>query len=239
MSAIQQFEYKLKTLYKDFFNELNIDTATGKVHNHHVKFPTYPYIGSKYGITKKKILFVGLDLGADEMEGIQSFEKRRNAIEEGKIKELNPHIAGTYVTTLFLLKEEKNWEESWESIKNLKSCQIALREGYDALPKENPLSFIALTNYYKFVTCDRQNRASGKDRKHLDKKREDKLFFNEIKILNPDIIVFQSTRFKNNKRVIDFLKKENKNYHIGPHPSYRGKREPEHLMSLYGSCKDS
>ena len=229
---VKSIKKELLRIYDDFFKSMNIDKETGILKNlpekDCLKFQTYPYIGSKYG-QSKKILFVGLDIGADEkIQGIQNFEERRKAIEEVDVSEHNPHIAGTYVCALYFIKEEKNWQDYWNKIKNAKTCNQALKEK-ENLPKEDPLSYVALTNYFKFVTPKRRNRGHGKDRRHIDKEIENRLFLREVEVFDPDMIIFQSKSFEQ-LEIIPDLYKTTKTILIGPHPAYRGKREPEYFI---------
>ena len=226
-----KLETKLKDIYNDFFKNLEINIDTGLLHRlgdifRGKKFPTYPFIGSNYG-KSKRILFVGLDIGSDEKPGVlQSFEERRARIEEKPIKDHNPHIAGTYITALYFLKDSLGWQTYWHGIKGFPTCQQALRKG-KAFPSHNPLSYVALTNFHKFVSVNRKTKAGSKDRKFLDKKVEMDLFFKEIEIFDPDLLIFQSTRFGKKNQLQTKLLKLNQTGYGGPHPAYRGERKPD------------
>lgn len=229
-----KMQNKLLNHYKLLFEKFQINKDTGLLEkNIPLKFPTYPYIGSKYG-NSKKILVVGLDLGSDKEKpsGIQSFEERRQAIEEKIISKHNPHIAGTYFTALFFLQDNLNWHDSWNKLKNISTCQKALKY-QDKLPPTNPLSYIALTNYYKFVTKNRKNRRGGLNRKHLDEEFELNFFIEEVKIFDPDIIIFQSTSFNHKDNLLFKLLELKRDVCIGPHPAYWGKKEPEYFILRY------
>jgi len=221
---------ELKIKYQELFKKFEIDEKTGCFKNiPNIKFPTFPYIGSKYGFSKK-ILIVGLDIGSDEkIGGIQSFEERRKAIEDKPVSKHNPHIAGTYFTALFFLKDSLNMEDYWNKLKNTFSCQKALQK-QENLIYSNPLSYVALTNYYKFVSINRKNRTGGENRIHLDQNIELNFFIEEVKIFNPDIIIFQSNSFKYKKSLLKNLLDMGKSIYIGPHPAYRGKREPDYFV---------
>lgn len=220
----------LKIKYYELFDLFNINKKNGCLNNQkNIKFPTFPFIGSKYG-NYKKILIIGLDIGSDEKTGgVQSFEERRKAIEEKSFAQHNPHIAGTYFTALFFLKDYLNFKDYWNKLKNKDSAQKALKN-QNELPGKNPLSYIALTNYYKFVSVNRKNRTGGENRVHIDKNLELNFLLEEIKILNPDIIIFQSLSFLNKRKLLNVIKEMRKTVYVGPHPSYRGKREPEHFV---------
>lgn len=211
---------ELKNKYRELFEKYEIDPTTGSLKCYpDLKFPTSPYIGSRYG-EAKKTLIVGLDIGSDETPGkFQCFDERRQAIEEKSVYEHNPHIAGTYFTALYFLKDELGWNDCWNQTKNISTCQQALKSGRD-LPTSNPLSYIALTNYYKFVTENRDNKAGGKNRKYLDKDFDQGFFVEEVEIFEPDIVIFQSTEFKHKKSVLYRLLNTRRAVYVGPHTSY-------------------
>ena len=133
------------------------------------------------------------------------------------------------------MKDELGWNDCWNKIKNISTCQKVLENGRD-LPTSNPLSYIALTNYYKFVTENRTNKTGGKNRKYLDKDFDQKKFVEEVEIFEPDIVVFQSAEFKNKKSVLERLVKTDKSIYVGFHPSYsrywkKGKQTPEYFIN--------
>ena len=228
---------KLNFIYEDFFKQIGVNKDTGLLNlNPSIKFAAYPYIGSKYG-TKIKILVVGLDIGSDEsINKIMDYNERRHIIEDKDISKYNPHIAGTYISALYFLKETMDWNSSWIKVKNISTCQKTLKKKY-LLPKDNPLSYISFTNYYKFVTINRTKRTGGENRRYLDKKLEEDLLMQEVDILKPDIIIFQGKQFFSNKynELILKLKKVTSTIFICPHPSYRGKgkREPEYFIQQF------
>ena len=92
--------------YKNFFKKFEINSTTGILKNFsNIKFITMPYIGSKFEVSKTKVLFVGMDVGKDETpDRYQDLAERNSNIEYNA--GFNPHIAGTYASALFLLKEE-------------------------------------------------------------------------------------------------------------------------------------
>ena len=224
----KELKVQLKKVYEKFFRDFGINKKTGLTGEFPDKrFACYPYIGSNYG-KSTKILIVGLDIGADG-EGIISFQKRNSSIEKKDLYNHNPHIAGTYFTALYFLKKKLGWENNWNKIKNFQTCQKILKEQKELLPEENPLSYISLTNFHKFVSVNRGDRAGSQDRKHFKKEIELGFFIDEVKVFNPDIIVCQSTGFEKKKET---LLKTGKRVFVGPHPSYRGKRkrEPEYFL---------
>jgi hypothetical protein len=216
--------------YKKFLEVLEVNKEGLLKSNQTIRFVTYPYIGSNYG-RLTRILFIGLDVGADEKRGIQTFEERRNAIEEKEIQLHNPHIAGTYICALFFLKEKLGLKTFWKQNKNKISSQHILKKIVNF--EENPLSYVSLTNYHKFVTVGRKNRTGGLDRKFVHKDYEEKLLLKEIELLEPKIIIFQSKQFltKKFKRLIYKIKKlTDSKIYIGLHPSHRGNKSPEYLI---------
>lgn len=184
-------------------------------------------------------------------EGIKSFRERREDIGGEKNGKYNPHIAGTYFLALYFLKESSDLEKSfWKKIGNKETCQRVLKNIYkiekdekNILNIENPLHYISLTNYYKFVTKDRDKKTGGKDRRYLNKSFEKDFFLEEIKEFDPEIILFQSPRFKNillknkdkEKNLINRINEINKKIkiYIGYHPANRSKRKPEGLVKSY------
>ena len=229
----KKLKVQLKKLYGKFFRDFGINKKTGLTGEFPDKrFACYPYIGSNYG-KSTKILIVSLDIGSDEDgENLISFQKRNSSIEKKDLHNHNPHIAGTYFTALYFLKKELGWENNWNKTKNFQTCQKILKEQKELLPEENPLSYISLTNFHKFVTVNRTDRAGSQDRKHFKKEIELGFFIDEVKIFSPDIIICQSTEFENNKEKKETLWETDKRVFVGPHPSYRGKgkREPEYFL---------
>ena len=235
ISTINALKEKLDLAYGCFFKQIGVNKDTGYF-TPSIKFAAYPYLGSKYGTTTK-ILIVGLDIGTDESTNkIMDYNKRRSTIEDKNISKHNPHIAGTYISALYFLKESMDWTSFWIKIKNIPTCQKALKKKY-LLPKDNPLSYISFTNYYKFVTINRTKRAGGENRKYQNKKLEENLLRQEIDILRPDIIIFQGKQFFSKKysKLLLKLKAHTTRIFIGPHPAYRGKgkREPEYFIQQF------
>lgn len=222
---------RLKDATDNFLKELKICPETGLIHGqNNMKFATFPYVGSRYG-ESERILFIGLDIGSDEKkDGVQPLEERRSAIEDKFSSKHNPHISGTYGTALFFLREEKSWQSCWEEMCKFSTFQQALKNMSQL--EENPLSFVALTNYYKFVSPNRKNKGGGKDRRDLCQDKELKLLREEIEILEPEMVIFQSKSFSK-----DFLQKSGlcglaKEIRVGPHPSWRGTRKPGDFVKL-------
>lgn len=210
---------KIIELYESFFENMSINPKTGSL-NKTLKFETYPYIGSKFETSDLRIMFVGLDIGKEELKNeIQSLDYRRSQIEADF--KFNPHIAGTYTSALFLLKDNYKWDSSWENIIKYSTSSQAtkIKQHKD---NENPLSFIALSNFFKFVDKERINRSGDKNRKFINQELETKLFINEVKILCPNIIVIQGNTTPSIQIVNEF-KGLNIKILKAPHPSNRKK----------------
>ena len=97
----------------------------------------------------------------------------------------------------------------------------------------NPLSYIALTNFYKWVTKGRRNKKGREDRMHVDGGRETDLFMEEVRLLAPDIVVFQGVdfkkpRFQQVRCSIDHLGIE---WHVLVHPSWPRRRGPKDITT--------
>lgn len=223
---------QLKENYFRFFDLFHIDKKTGNLaNNSNIKFVTMPYIGSKYQSSKEKILFVGMDVGKDETPGrFQDFTERNSNIE--KDKGFNPHIAGTYSASLYLLKEINKWETIWNDFSKFETYSKATKLVHHN-NEENPLSYVALTNLHKFVTIARENRAGDLDRKFLNKEIEENFLLEEIKLFKPDIIFFQGKL--PSVKIIDSIKEFNIRIIKALHPSNRkkGGRNPLNYVATF------
>lgn len=238
--------------YTDFFKreEFKVNSTNGILENgilrkgKKVKFATYPYIGIQYG-EKPKILFIGLEIGKDEYPvSIGSFEERCKSIgneDDYTNTRYNYHIAGTSVATAYF--SDKGILDKIENTKNYKEAICTFQKA--GMP--NPLPYVALTNFYKFVTQGKELRSDPIDRQYISnesKEYEQKLLLDEIEIFDPDIIIFQSVEFdpitKTKyqdffKKLLKQLKDQNKKIEIwvGPHPAYRGSHKPKEYLSKF------
>ncbi len=196
---LSELEFNIKKLFEDFFKDMNIDNKTGKVDGTSLRFSGYPYIGRNYVNSPIKILFIPLDTGEDERNyenTYHSINDRRNIIE-GCGLSFNPHMAGTYATALYILKEKLgiqfSWDALWEYRENHKIC-TAIKKAENILPQDL-LTYVAYENRFRFVTdgrgSEKKERQGGKDRIWVDAKREAQLLKDEIDLFSPDIIVFQ------------------------------------------------
>ncbi len=223
---------QIEIVYQKFFKEFDIDPATGILNSYpEIKFVTMPYIGSKYFISKNKILFVGMDVGKDETPGrFQDLEERNSNIECDI--NFNPHIAGTYCSALYLLKNKQDWQNVWDKFIKYDTYSQATKI-QNHKDGENPLSFVALTNLYKFVTISRANRSGSENRKFLKKELEESLLLKEIEILRPNIIVFQGKLPSSN--TIIKIREKNIEIIFAFHPSNRQKagRNPQNYILTF------
>lgn len=219
-------------LFKDNF----VDRNTGIVETDKTrKLATYPFLGSKYGKTKK-IMFIGLDMGKDETPGsIQSFEDRNENLEWSR----NNHIIGTYFTALYFLKDDFNLNNIWEEIVKNGGTFSHIYKTFRSLDGYNAIEYISLSNYYKFVTKDRKERSGNSDRKYLNQEKEEYLFLKEIEVLNPDLIIFQSLEFNKShfSKIINQLVVSNRKVYVGPHPSHRKTKVPNEFIKLLREVK--
>ncbi len=177
---------------------------------------------------------VGLDIGADKKKdaapncregcgtggAIECFECRRSSIEDKKLPHHNPHIAGTYFTAM----RYPCPVDEWEHCKGLeKSCQQVLKdeEAGGILPEFNPLSRIALTNFYKWVTTEGATMSTTLNRTHFHRQREKELFIDEVNHFKPDVVVFQGASFQASqfKGLKAAVKKAGAKWHVLFHPS--------------------
>ena len=229
----------LQEAYLRFFCDLGIHPHTGAIRLGHCtcdrRFACYPYVGSRYGQDEgTRLLLVGLDIGADKKkdtapdchEGcgtrgvIECFECRRSSIEDKKIRCHNPHIAGTYFTAMRYPRPV----EEWENCKGLeRPCQQILKEEEegDKLPKTNALSRIALTNFYKWVTTDGKDMSTTLNRTNFCREREERLLVDEVRSLEPDVVVFQGADFQKPQfaQLRNSVHEAGAEWHILYHPS--------------------
>lgn len=228
----------VEALYLRFFGDMGIDPATGTTPlQADRKFATYPYIGSKYGANPdvKRLLVVGRDIGSDETPGrLQHFEERRKAIECTPLPSLNPHIAGTYFTAVKYACPGQEWDRVRHRDQ---TCQAILKDGY-ALGS-NPLSHVALTNFYKWVTVGRRHKGGAQDCTPVDAHLERELFLEEVRLLAPHVVVFQGADFDKAqfRQVRDALTSEVE-WHVLVHPSWRGSKRPKDITQPRLSSTD-
>ena len=249
---MNQTEIQITELYKQFISELSIDPVSGilgKISNHRyvndkLRLSGYPYIGANYETAKRKILFVGLDIGIDEYRKENSYhtiESRRKVIS-GSVNgctELgyNNHISGTYAMTLYILKGLYGWEQQWDIFKRNTDNTFfkIINDNKKDLPID-VLDYVAFTNIHKFVTVCRgckleknppckttsclqgtKNRTGNDNRRWYNEKEEIDFFLKELETLNPDILYFQGSNIFSNETLIKLSDKYE--IWIANHPS--------------------
>ena len=217
---------RVESIYRKFCRQFGVNIENGVLNERtNLKFATMPYIGSNYFLARKRLLFVGMDIGKDETPGkIQSLEERRVAIECDV--NFNPHIAGTFCTALYYLKTEYDWEDVWDKFSSYPTYSQATKVQHHK-DGENPISFVALTNLHKFVTIDRENRTGDVDRKFLEKEVEESWLLKEIKLLRPDIVFLQSKTMQLSPDTIQQVKDSNVRLLRTQHPAFRPKTKGE------------
>lgn len=230
-------------------NGINIDQQTGIWKNapgdKELRFATMPYIGSNYQHAKIKILFVGMDIGRDEGgldcgNTIVNFDYRRECFASTKpitfpIKAANAHTSGTIVAALHTLKD--SYPEYYSFIKdraNIQNRSTILQLRKAITPKRlDVLDNVAQTNFYKFVTKDREPRFGGNDRRFWGDERSaiEKILLEEVKILDADIVWFQGKSQYHN--VIKELKHRGVKVIESWHPSYRRACTLNYVLELF------
>lgn len=227
----EQIRANLLGAHREFFECIEVDPVSGVVKGPHLKFPAYPYVGSRYG-ELRKVMIVGMDIGwiDPKQEGIQSFEDRRVCIEDDEpLNKLNPHMSGTCVTAMHFLKDQCTEWRKWLEESDKDRVPQALLNNVNPLPSRNPLSYIAFTNYYKFLL------ARSGEKLQLDRRVEEDFLSKEAEILEPEIIVMQSAGFRYGyNELLDRLSKIAR-VHISNHPSVRG--EKRYLGNLLQSIQ--
>ena len=212
-TTIESIERDINTLYEKFYEGIGIDPKTGDVLGTSKQFIGCPYVGMMYPDSKKQILFVGLDQGKDE--GFHTFDSKRRNISYTivgkklipKYKAFNPHFYGIYAMTLRLLYKEYGWVDLWNTFSRVETrtaCE-AISNNHNLLPVDL-LDYISFTNAHKLVTVNRENRSGSQDRRWNDdffRSQEIQLLEEEIRILEPHVIIFQGVNFKD---VIPILK---------------------------------
>ena len=238
---------QIELAYQKFFKEFDINVTTGIVEkNPSLRFATMPYIGSNYFSAKKKILFIGMDIGEDEYNKAnryQSLEDRRRNFADGKNGEeknfKNFHIAGTYCAALYLLKDVYGWDNIWQDFSKFPTYKQATNKKHHD-EGQNPLSFVALTYLFKFVNKGREGRKGAANRYWVNKEKEEELLLNEIELLKPDIVFFQSKDTLWQTSVFGEIIKKNIEIIVTHHPSsYRHSKNPQDYVNSFDTIYKS
>ena len=226
---------KLEARYAKFFEKMGVDPATGLLKGREAwKIACYPHVGTKYGSDPQvnRVLVFGLNVGYDmNPDGIWTTDEWREGLEpqEKARTGFNPHIAGTYFTMLRYGCPPK-W--GWERFRNSRdSCQVLLRKG-EGLPSENPLSYLAFSNIYKWAWHGAENTLQQKStQRFLDRTKEVELILDEVRILDPDIVVLQSSRFAQDSfgPIMNAIDRLTGKAYVLVHPSHYRARHPERI----------
>lgn len=226
---------KLEARYAEFFQDMGVDPATGLLKGREAwKIACYPHVGTKYGSDPEvnRVLVFGLNVGYDmNPDGIWTADEWREGLEpQEKVRTgFNPHIAGTYFT---MLRYGCPPEWGWERCRNSRdSCQVLLRKG-EGLPSENPLSYLAFSNIYKWAWHRAENTLQQKSTQRFrDRTKEVELILDEIRILDPDIVVLQSSRFAHHSfgPIMNAIDRLTGKAYVLVHPSHYRARHPERI----------
>ena len=191
-----------KILIEDFSKAMGFDKETGLLPNGEKRFSGMPFIGNDYGKFSPKILIVGEDIGRDECVNdnakdingtplyFHDFHSKREYCVNmaGKYE---AHLAGTYMTALYLLRNCDKFKAMWEESMCEKTAHWALKM-LSASQIAEIAHAIALTNLHKFVAVVRKGKSGDQDRNWIDHDKEFATFIEEIKCFAPDIIILQA-----------------------------------------------
>ena len=198
-------------LVKDFSKAMGFNEKTGLLPNGEKRFSGMPFVGFRYSEQTPKILIVGEDIGSDEcvinstkdVNGTPLYyhdfhSKRKNCVNmAGKY---NAHLAGTYMTALYLLRNCDKFKDMWEESMCDRTAHWALKM-LSASQIAEIAHAIALTNLHKFVTVDRPGKSGGDDRIWIDHDKEFATFIEEVKCFAPDIIILQAINSMTNEDI--------------------------------------
>ena len=200
-----------KILVEDFSKAMGFNEETVLLPNSKKRFSGMPFIGNDYGKFSPKILIVGSDIGSDEcvIKNIKDINgtplyyhdfdsKRKNCVNvAGKY---NAHLAGTYMTALYLLRNCDKFKDMWEESMCDRTAHWALKM-LSASQIAEIAHTIALTNLHKFVTVDRPGKSGDQDRNWIDHDKEFATFIEEVKCFAPDIIILQAINSMTNEDI--------------------------------------
>ena len=198
-------------LVKDFSKAMGFDKETGILPNSKKRFSGMPFVGFRYSEQTPKILIVGEDIGSDEcvndnakdINGTPLYfhdfdSKRKNCVNvAGKY---NAHLAGTYMTALYLLRNCDKFKDMWEESMCDRTAHWALKM-LSASQIAEIAHTIALTNLHKFVTVVREGKSGDQDRNWIDHDKEFATFIEEVKCFAPDIIILQAINSMTNEDI--------------------------------------
>ena len=209
---------ELSELHDGFFCEFGVDPENGHVGSRYIKFATYPHIGSAYRTLRRRLVIVGQDIGSDVTQGkIQTYAERRRQIEGKAPHDHNPHMAGTYILAMHLLKGESGDWERWLEQQDLHATPKAMLDAATSLPAPNPLACIVFTNHHKFLVTNSGTKVQ------LDREREEEFLLQEIRVLGAGMVLLQGAGFRHNRELLRRLA-AHAHVFVCDHPSVRGAR---------------
>ena len=200
-----------KILVEDFSKAMGFNEDTGLLPNVKKRFSGMPFIGNDYGKFYSKILIVGEDIGRDEcvndntmdIDGhllyFHDFDSKRDNCVNGEGK-YSAHLAGTYMTALYLLRNCDKFKAMWQESMCGKTAHWALKM-LSASQIAEIAHTIALTNLHKFVAVDRKGKSGDQDRIWIDHDKEFATFIEEIQCFAPDIIILQAINSMTNEDI--------------------------------------
>ena len=198
-----------RILVEDFSKAMGFNEDTGLLPNGKKRFAGMPFVGFRYSEQTPKILIVGEDIGRDECVNdnakdingtplyFHDFDSKRKYCVTGKYY---AHLAGTYMTALYLLRNCDKFKDMWEESMCDRTAHWALKM-LSASQIEEIAHAIALTNLHKFVTVDRTAKSGDQDRNWIDHDKEFATFIEEVKCFAPDIIILQAINSMTNEDI--------------------------------------
>ena len=196
-----------KILVEDFSRMMGFDKVTGLLPSitHRGKtitkrFSGMPFVGFRYSEQTPKILIVGSDIGSDERRSDNTFHDFETKRSHCILSKYYAHLAGTYMTALYLLRKCDKFKAMWQESMCGKTAHWALKM-LSALQIAEVAHAIALTNLHKFVTVVREGKSGGDDRIWIDHDKEFAIFIEEVKCFAPDIIILQAINSMTNEDI--------------------------------------
>ena len=198
-----------KILVEDFSEAIGFDKETGLLPNSKKRFAGMPFVGFRYSEQTPKILIVGEDIGSDECVNdnakdvngtplyYHDFDSKRNNCVNVPY---SAHLAGTYITALYLLRNCDKFKDMWEESMCEKTAHWALKM-LSASQIAEIADAIALTNLHKFVAVVRKGKSGDQDRNWIDYDKEFAIFIEEVKCFAPDIIIIQAINSMTNEDI--------------------------------------
>ncbi len=116
-----------KILVEDFSKAMGFNEETGLLPNGKKRFSGMPFVGCRYSEQTPKILIVGEDIGSDECVNDNAKDSIGTPLYfhdfDSKLKycvnvagKYDAHLAGTYMTALYLLRDCEKFKDMWEVV---------------------------------------------------------------------------------------------------------------------------